>query len=159
MENHKYLISAKLLLVFTILLLFTACKTTQPVSVTGIEDVKLSSITQKKIELEFSLKINNPNSFGFYIYKSEINVKLNEMSLGQAHLKQKVFIKANSEGTYTFVVNSNSPNTITGAATILSLTLKRSALIDLHGKIKAGRFPVIKKLPVDFKKEVSLDTF
>jgi LEA14-like dessication related protein len=159
MKNPKYFVPAKFLLVFAISVLFLACKTMQPVSVTGIEDAKFSSITEKKTELEFSLKISNPNSFGFYIYKSEIDVKINEMSLGKAHLTQKVFIKANSESTYKFVVNSNSPQTIMGAATIVSVALKRSALIDLHGKIKAGRFPVIKKFPVTFKREVSLDTF
>jgi LEA14-like dessication related protein len=158
MRNPKYLNLRKLLLVCAMPFLFLACKTIEPVSVTEVKNVTLSSITTKKVEMEFSMQIKNPNSFGFYIYKSAIDVKLNKTPMGKAELKQKVFIKANSEDTYTFEVKSNLPGTLEGATSILSVALKRNATIELHGKIKAGRFIVRKNFPIDFKRDVSLDT-
>jgi len=158
MKNSKYFSSRKFLLVSIVSFSLFACKSIEPVSVSQVQNVVLSSITTQKVEMEFSVQIKNPNSFGFYIYKSGIDVKLNEISLGKAELKHKVFIKGNSEDTYTLEVNSNIPLTSKGLAAITSLALKRNASIQLHGKIKAGRFIVRKKFPVDLKKEVSLET-
>ena len=106
MKNPRYFTLKKLLLVFAGSLFLLACRTIQPVSVTEIEDVTLSSVSKKEIEMKFSLKIKNPNSFGFFIYKSSMYVKLDALSLGNAELKQKVFVKGNSEDTYTFEVKS-----------------------------------------------------
>ena len=138
--------------------LFSSCGEFKEIKVTNIEKARIINIDKDGLEAEIDVKIDNPNKIAFNIYKSNIDVKMNDNSIGVAHLKKKVRIKANAEDTYTFVVASKFDKLLSGggALGLLSLATSKTANITLKGDIKAGKLFYRKKFPIDNKQRVPL---
>ena len=110
------------------------------------------------IEAEIDVRINNPNKIGFKIYRSNVDVMMNDNSLGKGRLKKKIRIKPNTEETYTFVVAGKFDDLLSGGGLsgLLSMATSKTANISIKGNIKAGKFFYKKKFPIDNKQRVPL---
>ena len=146
------------LLLISLITFFVSCGPYQDISISKIENTRVTKMDGKVIEAEIDVKINNPNKTGFTIFKSDADVTLNGTPAGKAKLKSKVRIKAKSEETYTFGVTS-SLSELTGGdgiASLIGLAFSKSIIIGVKGNIKAGKFFYKKKFPIDVKQKVPL---
>jgi LEA14-like dessication related protein len=148
----------KLIVVFLLTLLFSSCGEYQDVTFLGIENVKVTSMSQQGVEAEITARIKNPNKTSFTIYKSELDATLNGLNAGKASLSKNLRIKANSEQSYTFKIRSDfSGLSFAELPKLLAMAKSKSAKVGLKGKLKAGKMFIKKSIPVDISKSVPLD--
>lgn len=138
-------------------LLLSSCAEFQEVTFSGLESVKLIKVSQQGAEAEMVVKIKNPNKSAFTIYKSDLDVTLNGITGGKAHLAENVKIKGNSEQTYVFTIKSDFSSISLGdLPKLMSLAKSKNIKIRLKGDLKVGKFLVKKSYPVDMSESVPL---
>jgi LEA14-like dessication related protein len=132
----------------------TACKDFKEVQCTGVKGFKINTINTQGINADILLGIKNPNNMGFSIYKSEFDVVYSGVHLGKAKLTKRVHINANAEETYSFNLKSDFKNI--NLAEIMKLMSAGNArsVVEVKGDLKAGKFYMKKKFPVDVKERV-----
>lgn len=137
-------------------ILLTSCASDfQEVQFSGIENVKMINISQKGAEAEITARIKNPNSTSFTIYKSDLNVSINGLDAGMAHLTDNVKIKGNSEESYIFKVKSDfSKLSLTDLPQLISIATSRNVRVSLKGNLEVGKFFYKKTVPVEFNESV-----
>ncbi len=140
--------------------IFISCGDYQDVTFMGIENVKVTSMSQQGVEAEITVRIKNPNNRSFTIYKSDLDATLNGMDAGKANLSKNVRIKANSEQTYIFNIQSDfSSISLNDLPKLMALAKSKNAKIGLKGNLKAGKLFIKKSFPVDIAKNVPLSGF
>ncbi|MEO6884361.1 MAG: LEA type 2 family protein [Bacteroidia bacterium] len=153
MLRKKYFFSAIFLLS---LFLFSSCNDFQPVIITGIDSVTILQANKDGISAEIGVRIKNPNTTSFTVYSSDLNVQLNDMQLGTAHLSEKVTIPANAEDTRVFKVKTDfSKISLTDLLSLLPMLGGGNNTVVLKGEIKAGKFFYRKTFPVDVSKPIN----
>ncbi|MBS1638371.1 MAG: LEA type 2 family protein [Bacteroidetes bacterium] len=144
-----------LFMFFCSLLILSSCKDLQEIQVNGVESFHVEKISTEGIEAEVKLKIKNPNSVGFSIYPSDFEVSYSGIRLGKARLHKRVHINANTESTYVFKLKSNFEHINLMDITKL-LNTANHGLIELNGDLKAGKFFVKKRIPVNYRQKVDM---
>jgi len=143
---------------FLLLIILASCAEYKEVTVNKIDQARITKMDKDGITAEIDVHINNPNNLSFKIFRSDVDVLLNDISLGKAKLKKKMKIKANSEETYTFIVGGKFDNIMGtgGLGGLLSMATSKSANITIKGNISAGKFFYRKKFPIDNKQRIPL---
>lgn len=144
-----------LLLPFLCVMFLGGCKDFQEIQVVGVDGFNLNKINTDGIEAEVRLKIKNPNNSGFSIYPSEFDVIYSGIRLGKARLHKRVHIDGHSEKVYTFQLRSNFGELNLLDATKL-LNISNHGMIELNGNLKAGKFYLKKRFPVNFKEKINM---
>ncbi|MBI4931389.1 MAG: LEA type 2 family protein [Bacteroidetes bacterium] len=138
-------------------LFFSSCKEIQPVTISGVSNVKLISLTKEGVEFDFDMKINNPNSVSVNVFPSSFDANVNDINAGHVKLTKKTKIKAKGEHTSTFHIKSDFSKLGFGdIAKILPMVSSKSAALSLKGDVKVGKWFYKKKFPIELKKTVSL---
>ena len=126
-------------------------------SISGIEKPKLNKLSKEGLDAEFGIKINNPNSMGITVYRSEFEGTVNGIDIGKINLYKKVKIKSRSDETETFYVKSDfSKLGLDGIMKILPIVSSGNATLALKGNLRAGKWFYKKKFPVEFTKTINL---
>lgn len=127
------------------------------VTFSGVEGVKVTSLTQSGLEALITVKIKNPNTMSFTVYKSEMDVTVSGINLGKAYIAENVRIKRNSEQLYTFKINSSfSQMSIMQLPKLLSLASPKSLQVNLKGVLKGGKMFIKRSFPIDVTQNVPL---
>lgn len=137
------------------MLLLAGCKEFQEIQVVGVDGFNLNKISTDGIEAEVKLNIKNPNQSGFSIYPSEFDVMYSGIRLGKAKLHKRVHIDGHSEKAYTFNLRTNFGEMNLLDATKL-LNISNHGTIELNGDLKAGKFYLKKRFPVNFKEKINM---
>lgn len=158
---RRSLMEGKRLSVGYLILLFSitlfSCGDFKDISFSGIENVKITSLSQKGVEALITVRIKNPNSVSFTIYKSEMDVTLSGINAGKAQLTNNVKIKARSEESYTFNIKSDFSNlSLTDLPKIIAMGLSKSVKIGLKGNLKGGKLFLKRIYPIDMIQSVPL---
>lgn len=145
------------LLVFVMTALIS-CGEIEEVEFGKIENAKILNADLKALEAEFGVRIKNPNSFGFTVTKSDLDLSINGKKLGKVNLKKKVHINANSDDAHTFTITSDlSESGAGGLPALMSIIQSRSPRIKLKGHLKVRSFLFFsKKIPVDVEQAIPL---
>jgi LEA14-like dessication related protein len=115
------------------------------------------NLTQQGAEAEITARIKNPNSTSFTVYKSDLNVSINGLDAGVAHLTDNVKIKGNSEEAYTFKIKSDfSKLSLTDLPSLISIATSKNVKVGLKGNLEVGKFFYKKSVPVEFNESVPL---
>ena len=150
----KYLLLTAYCLLITV---FFSCKELQPVTIGGVSNVKVINISKEGIELDFDMKINNPNSVGVSVYPSSFDANLGGISVGKIKLAKRVRIKAKGEHTSTFHIKSDfSKLNLTDIAGVLPMILSKRADISLKGNLRVVKLFYKQKFPVELNKTIPL---
>jgi LEA14-like dessication related protein len=137
--------------------LFTSCSDFEEVQFSGIENVQVTKLSQQGAEAEITAKIKNPNSTSFTVYKSDLNVTLNGLDAGIAHLTDNVKIKSNSEESYTFKIKSDfSSLSLTDLPQLISIATSKNVKVGLKGNLLVGKFFYKRSVPVELTQNVPL---
>lgn len=139
-------------------LVFSSCSDFEAVTFSGIENVKIINLSQQGAEAEITAKIKNPNSIAFTIYQSDLDVMINGINSGKAHLSDNVKIKSKSEEAYIFKIKSEfSTLSLTDLPRLMSIVMSKNVKVELKGNLKVGNFFMKRNHPVDISQDVSLD--
>lgn len=139
---------------------FFSCADFKEVTFSGIDNVNITTLSQSGVEALITVRIKNPNSFSFTVYKSEMDVTISGIDAGKAHLTNNVRIKAKSEQAYTFKVKSDfSKLSLADLPKIIAMGLSKSVKIGLKGNLKGGKLFVKKSYPIDMIQSVPLNGF
>ncbi len=152
-------LNSKLFLFFIACLgILTSCSDFQEVSFTGIENVELVKLSQAGAEAKITAKIKNPNSTSFTVYKSDLDVSLNGLKAGVAHLTDNVKIKSNSEEVYTFNVKSDfSSLSLSDLPQLIGIATSKNVKVGLKGNLLVGKFFYKRSIPVELNESVPLN--
>jgi LEA14-like dessication related protein len=146
-KNSRFLI---LVLCFVFLY---GCKDFKEAQCTGVKGFKINKINTDGLNADLILGIKNPNSIGFSVYPSEFDVMLNGVHLGKARSAKRVHIKANGEKDYAFTLKSDFKDV--NPMDIMKLAAGgTSGNIQVKGNLKAGKFYLKKKFPIDIKERI-----
>lgn len=150
--------SAYLLLFTAFLCTLLSCGEIKEVEFGRIENAKILNANMKALEVEFAVRIKNPNNFGFTVTKSDLDLSINGKKLGEVNLKEKVHIKADSDQPYTFTITSDlSESGAGGLPALMGIIQSRSPRVRLKGDLKVRSFLFFsKKIPVDVEQAIPL---
>jgi LEA14-like dessication related protein len=136
---------------------FVSCGDFEEVQFSGVDKVEIIKLSQQGAEAEITAKIKNPNSTSFTIYKSDLNVSLNGLDAGVAHLTDNVKIKSNSEESYTFKVKSDfSSLSLADLPQLISIATSKNVKVGLKGNLLVGKFFYKRSVPVEVNENVPL---
>lgn len=139
-------------------IVFTSCSDFQEVNFSGIENVNVTSFSQKGVEAIVTARIKNPNSMSFNIYKSEMDVAIGGINAGKAQLSNNINVKAKSEETYTFKISSDFSNlSFADMPRLMAMAMKKEVKVGLKGNLKVGKWFYKRSVPVDITQSVPLD--
>ncbi|HWY09740.1 MAG TPA: LEA type 2 family protein [Bacteroidia bacterium] len=143
-------------IIFSILIfLFNSCKEFKEIEVTGVKSFRLTKVNQEGIEGEVILGIKNPNSVGFSIYPSEFDVVYSGIKMGKARLHKRVHISGNSEKLYVFKLKTSLKD-MNLMDVMGLLNGGKAGRIEAKGDLKAGKFYLKKRIPVNISEKIDL---
>lgn len=147
------------LLTISLSVIFYSCSI-QPVTIKKVEQVKVKEFSMKGAKVEVSLVVNNPNAIGFKIYKSDLNVMLNNFELGKAGISNRVKIKRKAETTCTIIIESDfsklTPASMMSLGQQFASGKLNNPMITVSGELKAVKLFYKKSFPVNVKERISL---
>jgi LEA14-like dessication related protein len=145
----------RLLLIWLGCFLCLSCEEFKEVQVTGVKSFRVTKLNMEGIEAEVIVGIKNPNTKGFSIYPSEFDATFSGIKLGKAKLYKRVHIGANCEKPYVFKIKSSFKELNFMELSNLLNSQKRGN-IELNGSLKAGKFYIKKRVPVNIKEKIDL---
>lgn len=132
-----------------------SCEEFQEIKVSEVKSFRLTKVGTDGIEGEVILSIKNPNSKGFSIYPSEFDVTYSGIKMGKARLYKRVHIAGNSEKMYVFKLKTDLKDM--NLMDIMGLVSGgKMGQIQVKGNLKAGKFYIKKRFPVDFSEKIGL---
>lgn len=137
-----------------ILFVASACKV-EPITATGVQDVKLSNVDLLKgtVNLDIGLKIRNPNKVSVTVYGVDLDVTLAGEPMGKVSMDEKVKIEKDTELVYRVKAKAQIRDIITGIPKILDAIAKKQTKVGLKGNIRAGVGLFRKTFPVELNQE------
>lgn len=153
MVKSKHLLSLLLLS----LTLFS-CFKYEDVQLLEVKNIKLNSLTQKKIEIGVDMHIVNPNNYKIRITESDLELFIKNKKIGSANIKDKIELPKKSDQTHHIVIVTDTKDIVSGAIPVLlSLMFDESIELQVKGEIRAKARALSKNFPVDFKERVRLN--
>jgi len=143
--------------VFAFLFLLTSCVNIKEVQCTGIAGFKLNKINTEGINADVKVKIKNPNSFSFKVYKSEVDIVYGGINIGKARLLKTIKVKAGSENEYSCRLDGDFKHLKLDDIIKLLESITRKGTMEVRGKVKVGRFFVRKEIQVNIKDKVQVE--
>jgi LEA14-like dessication related protein len=146
----------KLVLASFLAIFLVSCASLEDIEVGEIEDVNFNRFTDKTIEFEVVMPIDNPSAFRFRIIDVDLDVYINNDYMGKIRNVDNVLVPSRSSELYTFPLKVEFSNILKGALSMFNLYLDRKAEIAIKGKISVRSFPVVRKIEVDEKTSVRM---
>ncbi len=147
----------KIIFLFLSFLCLAGCRDFKEVQCTGVSGFKVNNLNPSGIDADLLLSIKNPNPFGFSLYKSEFDVTYAGVSLGKAKLSKRVHINANAESVYSFNLKSDFKNANLMDVMKLVGGMAGKGTLEVKGDLKAGKFYLRKKFPVNLSEKIGLN--
>ncbi len=148
------------LLFISIAVLISSCKQTQtlPLSLTGHNDLKFSGIGYKKIKGEVTVHIKNPNPVDVTVYRSDLDIKVNDIRIGEAKIKKRLVIPANSEVEQVLYLKSDfSGMGYADIPKVIKAVQTKSINLAVKGNLRSGRMLHKTKVHVDMTDTINME--
>ncbi len=146
-----------LILLFAAVISLASCVDLKEVKCTGINGFKVNKVNTGGIDAQLSLRVNNPNTFGFKLLPSEFSVAYGGIKLGKAKLVKKVKIRASSEADYTFSLNGDFKNLALADVLKLLESFSKKSVLEVNGELRVGKLFTKKSFPVNIREKISAD--
>ncbi len=121
----------------------SSCKQTQmlPLSLTGHNGLKVTSVSLKGIKGEVNVTIKNPNPKNVAVFRSSLDVKLNDMPVGKARIKKRVVIPANYEVEEVLYLKSDFSHLgYFDIPKVIKTVQSQNMNLTVKGNLKSGRY-------------------
>jgi LEA14-like dessication related protein len=149
----------KRLLFSIIITVFVSSCTIRPIAIKKVSDLKIKEYSAKGATVEFKMLVDNPNSLGFKIYKSNLKVKINNIELGSADIAKKIKIGRKSEKEYVILLKSDFSSVSPAMLmTLMQLVTsgKNNVAVSVSGEFKAGNLFYKRTFPVELKQNINI---
>ena len=159
MKNHLH--KKNLFTAILLLSVLSSC-TYKDVEFIDIEDIEIKESSVKKIPITIKLKVDNPNTYKIKIQSYNIRLSIKQIDFIALDNDSKIIIPARFKGTIPIDI-SLKPE-LKGIFSLKTLLLindiikKNSVQVDAKGYIKAKVFLISKKIEVDEKRIIKLNS-
>jgi LEA14-like dessication related protein len=144
-------------IVVTGLFLLSSCISKEPVEFNKIDHIKIRNISKESIEVEIGAILRNPHNLNFSIRKADIDLSINNSSLGRLKLAEPVKIKKRSENNYDFTVKATYTDLLVGGvSSIVSMIFKQKVQCRCKGTMTIRSMGITRTIPVEYDGEVNL---
>lgn len=137
----------------------SSCKQTQmlPLSLTGHDGLRISSASLSGIKGEVNVKIKNPNPKDVSVYRSKLNIKINNIPVGKAQIKSRLVIPANSEVEEVLYLKSDFSHLgYFDIPKVIKTVQSQNMNLSINGNLKSGRFFNKTYIPVSMKDTINV---
>ena len=125
------------------------------VEIIRLENVFIKQFSSKGIAAEVFLKVKNPNNYDISIVGSDLDILINERTVGKATISDKIKLPKKSEKVHRFIIESNFEKLGSGVlTTIASVLMAQSVKLGVKGNITAKALLIQKKIKVDINEDV-----
>lgn len=132
--------------------LFTSCEVYKDINVEAFENVKVSKMDGREIDLELFLRVENPNFYAVKLKQIDIDLLVNDKTIGSLSLDKNRKIKRKSTKIYSFPVNLKLEEGI--LLKMVQFALQRKVEVNLKGKVKGSVFGINQTETVDVVKSI-----
>ena len=137
----------------------SSCKQTQmlPLSFTGHNKVEFAGVALNGIKGKVTVHIKNPNPVDVTVYKSNFDIKVNDIAIGKAKTRKKIVIPANSEVGEVLYLKSNFSNIgYFDIPKVIKSVQSKNINLSIKGNLKSGRFVGKTKNPVNMTDTINV---
>ncbi len=135
-----------------IMFLFTSCEVYKDINVEAFENLKVSKMDGREIDLELFLRVENPNFYAVKLKQIDIHLLVNDKTIGSLSLDKNRKIKRKSTKIYSFPVNLKLEEGI--LLKMVQFALQRKVEVNLKGKVKGSVFGINQTETVDVVKSI-----
>lgn len=135
---------------------FNACVFIKPVHIAEIKSIQIEKLSVSSAKLELNLEIENPNFVNIKITGIDLDVSIENESLGKINDLEEFEIPANSNEIVKVKLDVSFSNFFAKALKIVKLLSQSDAKVKLSGTIETKAFFINKKIKVDEEDIVSL---
>lgn len=130
----------------------TSCNI-KPVTVTGVQDVKILKLDATGIQFQAGLKIKNENGIGFSVSGSELEFKMNGVYLGKVELGKRIKVRRKSESVHPVVLKATFQDLFSSLPKLMKMAQDKSGNVEINGYVKVGTLFLHKKFPVNINQK------
>jgi LEA14-like dessication related protein len=121
----------------------------QPLSYVGVENFKIQQVDKQMASISLDIKLYNPNDFKIKLKDADIDVFIDGNQLGNVQSAEKYEVPKNDTCLVPVILNVALKKILPNA---LQLVLSNGiADVKLTGTVKAGRYGIYKKIPLDYE--------
>ena len=139
---------------------FSSCKETQmlPATITKVDGVKISGFSLTGIKGKLKVKIKNPNPTDVTVFRSNLEVKVNDISVGNAGIKRRIVIPANSEVEQELSFKpAYSKMGLSDIPKVIATVKEKKFNVSLKGNLKEGKRFHKKQIYVNVTNEINVE--
>lgn len=134
-----------------------SCVNEDAISFKKVEKIKFNNISKEGISLDIKALIENNTAFRFKISDADLDIMLNQVSIGQVRLKEDCLIKRNRAASYDFMVEASYSDLLSGGiASLVNLAFKKKIRVACKGWIEIKKWGIKRKVPVIFDEDVDV---
>lgn len=124
----------------------------------GVHDVKVGKFDKSGMEVTANVALENPNSYSIKVKDPDVDVFLNNLYLGKAHLDHMVVLGAHSSEVYIIPMHASfdggGGNVL---AALISTAISGKGELKLKGTVTGGVGPFLrKKFPFEETETIDL---
>ncbi len=127
-----------------------------PVTVTGVDGVKIHKVEDNIATLHLDLRIKNPNTAAIKIKEIDLLVTYGDVQLGRVFNETGFKLKPDSHASYIVPVQIDTENLKKKSGSLLKSFFTKGITVNIDGHIKAGTFIVTKKIDIHQKANLDL---
>ena len=127
--------------------LLLGCKAPQPLEYIGIENFGIRKVGLGMSTLAMKIKIFNPNKYDIKLKEGNLDILIDNKSLGNLHLDSQYILAKASAMSVPVSIQVEMKNLIPNA---VSLLLNNEVNVQIKGNIKAGRGKLAIWLPINY---------
>ncbi len=153
---------SKFILGLLFMLSLSACVNYEEVEITDIKSIRLVELTDRELQVETEVEIENPNSFEITVVESSFRVTVEDKAIGTASILDQVSVAGNSKKYYKLLLNSSLEDLEQNAMTnLLAITAsgKDNIKFKIDGYIIGKALFNKRKVQISREGEVPLKLF
>ena len=114
-------------------------------------------MTKDKIIVDVSIKIKNPNKINLKVTSLDLDIQLNNSSVGSAKLDKRVVIKKMSQDNYDFRIQTKTSKVLGGSISgVLGALMTQRVSLKLKGYLVVRAMCIRKVIPVEHTQSMSI---
>jgi LEA14-like dessication related protein len=133
----------------------SSCKVYQDVTLTEVNNVKMTEFGLEGVKAEITVSISNPNWYKLKVTDSEIDLYFEGQKIAQVKIEEDLVIPKKQVSTQTIQVNSTGADLTAVMGNALALFFKSEFLLEGKGYIDGKAMFIARKVPVEFKQKLT----
>jgi LEA14-like dessication related protein len=119
-----------------LLLVFNSCSSFKELKIGNVRNVEIKGISNNVVTLEFTIPIENPNTFGLTVCGADLKVFTSKKELGKVKQMSDIDISGKSAKLYTVRVAIELTNIGNSFSSMLELYSLKTMDIAMSGTVK-----------------------